>query len=283
MAIIEDMGVDSLPDYTAIIPTYNRKDWVLEAVRSVMSQTHGPHEILVVDDGSTDDTVKALEGWPVRVITQGNAGPSSARNHGTHLAKSEWVAFLDSDDLWEKDKLRVQMEYALSNPEFPLIHTGESWIRNGTPLKQKKHHRKEGGWLYRRSLELCLISPSSVLMKKSFFLEMGGFDENLPAAEDYDLWLRICLEHPVGFIEDPLTIKRGGHGDQLSAQRGIDQYRVVALEKMMAHPRLLEEDRRLTYENLLERYRRLVIGFKKHGKPEAQHFEQRLKHWKENF
>lgn len=270
------------PSCSVIIPTYNRRDWVIEAVQSVLCQSCVPLEILVVDDGSTDDTLDALDSLPVKLISQKNEGPSSARNHGAREAKGAWLAFLDSDDLWEPDKLLKQMTYALEKPECELIHTGESWMRHGKLVKQKRHHRKEGTWLYRRSLERCLISPSSVVIRKTLFEKLGGFDEDLPAAEDYDLWLRICHAHPVGFLEEPLTVKRGGHSDQLSIQPGLDRYRAKALEKMMANSDLKGEDRELTRANLLERYRRLALGYRKHHRPEASFFEDRMEFWTAN-
>jgi len=273
------MGSRNLPAYSAIIPTFNRRDMVREAIASVLSQTHPPLEVLVVDDGSEDGTAEAVEDFPVTLIPQKNAGPSAARNHGARKAKGVWLAFLDSDDLWTENKMAEQMSYALDHPELKLIHTGESWIRHGKPLNQQRHHLKEGGWIYRRSLELCLISPSSVAIRKDFYSEVGGFDEDLPVAEDYDLWLRICHRHPIGYVDQPLTVKRGGHPDQLSAQPGMDLYRAMALEKMLARGDLEGEDRRLTRDNLQERYRRLALGYRKHQQPEAAFFEERLAYW----
>jgi len=275
------MEKKSFSSYSAIIPTFNRKERLIEAIDSVLTQTLPPLEVLVVDDGSTDGTGEALRKYPVTVIGQQNAGPSSARNRGARQAKGRWLAFLDSDDLWEKEKLERQMAYALEYPDYPLIHTGESWIRNGKPLAQKGHHKKEGGWLYRRSLELCLISPSSVVIRRDFYEEVGGFDEELLSAEDYDLWLRVCHRHQVGYLEAPLTIKKGGHADQLSSQPGIDRFRVMALEKMMKMEDLVGEDRELTRANLIERYRRLALGYRKHGKKEASYYEERLNYWSE--
>jgi glycosyltransferase involved in cell wall biosynthesis len=275
------MEKKSFSSYSAIIPTFNRKERLIEAIDSVLTQTLPPLEVLVVDDGSTDGTGEALRKYPVTVIGQQNAGPSSARNRGARQAKGRWLAFLDSDDLWEKEKLERQMAYALEYPDYPLIYTGESWIRNGKPLAQKGHHKKEGGWLYRRSLELCLISPSSVVIRRDFYEEVGGFDEELLSAEDYDLWLRVCHRHQVGYLEAPLTIKKGGHADQLSSQPGIDRFRVMALEKMMKMEDLVGEDRELTRTNLIERYRRLALGYRKHGKKEASYYEERLNYWSE--
>lgn len=276
-----EMDVSSLGSYSVIIPTFNRKNLLKEAIDSALKQTQPPLEIIVVDDGSSDGTHEMLEDMPVKVICQENAGPSAARNRGSKEAKGKWLAFLDSDDMWKEEKLKKQMLFAEGNPEIRLIHTEEDWIRNGKPLKQKSYHQKEGGRIYRRSLGLCLISPSSVLIDREFFLSSGGFDEKLLAAEDYDLWLRICHRHPVGFVDEALTIKRGGHSDQLSAQPGIDRYRVLALEKMLSREDLKGQDRALTVENLVERYRRLAIGYRKHGKKEATHFEDRLAYWRE--
>ncbi len=223
-----------------IIPTYNRADFLKEALESVFNQKRFPHEIIVVDDGSTDHTAEIIRLFPeIIYIHQNNQGVSSARNTGLKIATSEWICFLDSDDLWKPEKLFIQLQVAQEYPEIFIFHTEEVWIRNGKRVNQGKRHQKSGGWIFERCLELCLISPSSVMIHRSVFEKIGLFDETLPACEDYDLWLRSTLHYPVHFIPEPLIIKRGGHSDQLSKKFfGMDKFRVQALEKIILDPKI---------------------------------------------
>ncbi|MBU0650624.1 glycosyltransferase, partial [bacterium] len=124
---------------------------------------------------------------------QKNSGVSSARNKGILLSKGKYLAFLDSDDEWKKNKLKKQIEFFKENPALKICQTDEEWIRNGKWINQKKIHQKKSGWIFEPSLELCLISPSSVIIHKDIFDHIGLFDETLMACEDYDLWLRITL------------------------------------------------------------------------------------------
>jgi hypothetical protein len=127
-------------------------------------------------------------------------------------------------------------------------------------------HRKEGGDIFARSLELCLVSPSAVMLCKGLFERLGGFDEALPACEDYDLWLRITVRVPVHFIAMPLVVKRGGHADQLSRRFwGMDRFRVQALCKLLESGVLSDQQRRLTLEMLRKKCTILAHGAQKRG------------------
>jgi glycosyltransferase involved in cell wall biosynthesis len=224
------------PAVSVIIPTHNRWPMIGEAVESVLRQSIKEFELIVVDDGSSDDTVEKLEafGRDVRMIMQARRGVSAARNKGASAASGDYLAFLDSDDLWLPEKLACQIAFMQSHPEVKICQTEETWYRRGKRVNPKVKHRKPSGDIFRASLELCLVSPSAVMMTKELFEEMGGFDESLPVCEDYDLWLRIAVEHPVSLIPNPLVIKRGGHSDQLSHSIwGMDRYRVEALCKLL--------------------------------------------------
>jgi glycosyltransferase involved in cell wall biosynthesis len=223
------------PLVSVIIPTYNRA-WILkEAVDSVLAQHFQDYELIVVDDGSTDDTGFLLADYGRRliVVRQPNLGVSAARNAGIKEARGQYLAFLDSDDLWLPDKLEVQVAYLAQNSDVQICQTEEIWIRNGVQVNPKRRHRKPSGMIFKRSLELCLVSPSAVMMNRRLLSDVGLFDENLPACEDYDLWLRISCRYPVHLIERPLIVKRGGHADQLSRQPGLDKYRVQSLANLM--------------------------------------------------
>jgi glycosyltransferase involved in cell wall biosynthesis len=229
-----------VPQVSVIIPTHNRAALVREAVASVTAQTYRDYEILVVDDASSDDTREALAAWrEVRVLRQAcRRGVAAARNLGIAAARGEWLAFLDSDDLWLPEKLARQMAHLQDQPHLLISQTDETWVRRGVRVNKPAAHRKVAGRIFFPSLERCLISPSAVILNRRLLEAHGGFDEDLPAAEDYDLWLRLTWRYEVGLVDEPLVIKRGGHPDQLSRQRGIDRFRIRALVKLLGEPDL---------------------------------------------
>ncbi|RLD17738.1 MAG: glycosyltransferase family 2 protein [Caldiserica bacterium] len=235
---------------SVIITTYNRKNFLKEAIESVLNQTYKEIEIIVVDDGSIDGTEEIVKKYPVKYFWQKNRGISSARNVGFKLSKGEYIAYLDSDDLWKKEKLEKEVNFLKENPQYPLCYTDEVWYRNGEFLNQKKKHKKYDGFIFEKCLPLCIISPSSALFRR-WVLEKYKFDEKLPVCEDYDLWLRITKDYPVGFIPEKLIIKRGGHPDQLSKKYpAMDRFRIYALKKLLKDRNLDKEKRKLVVEEL---------------------------------
>jgi glycosyltransferase involved in cell wall biosynthesis len=258
-----------MPRVSAIIPTYNRKAFVLEAVASVLAQGYGDYELIVVDDGSEDGTREAIAhyGGGVRYAYQKNQGVSSARNRGLELAEGEFIAFLDSDDLWLPEKLGVQVAFMDAHPEALICYTDEIWIRRGVRVNPRKRHAKYSGEIYPQCLPLCIISPSSALMRRGLFEEVGTFDPFFPVCEDYDLWLRVTARFPVFFIPQHLIVKRGGHPGQLSQRGwGNDRYRVRALVKILETGALTPQMRKLTIEELHRKCHILIHGFRKRGK-----------------
>ena len=232
---------------SVVIPTQNRRRLISRAIDSVRAQTRPPNEILVVDDGSTDDTARFVaETYPeVQLLRQENRGVSAARNAGIRAAEGELIAFLDSDDDWLPRKLERQLQAMEASPGALLCHTNEIWIRNGRRVNPMKKHQKFGGCIFEKALPLCVISPSSVLVDRRLFDEVGLFDESLPACEDYDLWLRVCARFPVLFVDEPLIVKHGGHEDQLSRRHwGMDRFRIQALRKILAQRDLPDHYRR---------------------------------------
>ena len=269
------VNISSKPMVSVIIPTYNR-GWILkEAIDSVLAQDYKEYELIVVDDGSTDNTRAILDtyGQDIIVLRQVNKGVSAARNRGIAEAEGQLVAFLDSDDLWLPRKLSRQVEFFKSNPDALINQTEEIWMRNGVRVNPKNRHRKPSGMIFERSLGLCLVSPSAVMIKRQLFDAVGVFDENLPACEDYDLWLRISCRYPVHLIDTPLIIKRGGHGDQLSKAPGLDRFRIQSLEKIIKSGRLTDAQRLATLQALQEKCSIYANGcLKRSRKDEANYY-----------
>jgi hypothetical protein len=264
------------PTVSVIIPTFNRWPWVGEAVGSVFAQTFSDFELIVVDDGSTDCTGAELVrfGSRLRLLTQPHRGVSAARNLAVRYARGSYLAFLDSDDLWLPQKLAIQTAFMEQNPSAQICQTEEIWIRNGVRVNPKAKHRKPSGDIFIPSLELCLVSPSAVMLTRNLFEQVGGFDESLPVCEDYDLWLRIAVDRSVALIDEPLVVKRGGHADQLSRSLwGMDRYRVVALQKLLRVG--LNGAKRLAALDVLRRkVAVLADGARKRGKlREAEDYE----------
>ncbi len=217
----------------------------------------------------------------VQLVVQENRGVSAARNAGINKATGDWLAFLDSDDAWQPQKLEKQMELLARHAEMKICHTGEIWLKNGRPIGQKKKHRKPSGWIFQKCLELCAISPSSVLIKREVFDAVGLFDESLPACEDYDLWLRISARFEVHCVEEPLTVKYGGHADQLSSQWGLDRYRIRALRNILDSGRISGDDVLAAKEVLTRKCRIYAQGSLKRGKKsEHEHYSQMAKNYR---
>jgi glycosyltransferase involved in cell wall biosynthesis len=264
------------PQVSVVIPTYNRWPMIAEAVQSVLAQTFNAFELIIVDDGSTDNTVRLLSPCDCRlkIFSQPRAGVAAARNVGVAMSRGQYIAFLDSDDLWSPAKLAIQADFMARNAGVHICQTEEIWIRGGVRVNPKARHRKPTGDIFRRSLELCLVSPSAVMMTKELFYLAGGFDESFPVCEDYDLWLRIAVGHPVYLIDRPLVTKRGGHADQLSRSLwGMDRFRVLAIAKLL-RAGIVGEKRQWALDSLRQKTSILAAGAAKRGKlDEARKFE----------
>jgi glycosyltransferase involved in cell wall biosynthesis len=254
---------------SVIIPTFNRAGLLVEALNSVLGQKdlREKIEVIVVDDGSTDNTAQALAPLAGKIdyIRREHAGVSAARNLGIMRSHGEWIAFLDSDDLWLPKKLSRQMKFFSDHPELFICQTQEVWIRNGIRINPRKYHKKPAGNCFSLLLQRCLVSPSAVVIHKKVFDFSGLFDESLPACEDYDLWLRIGCRFPLGLIDTPLVIKRGGHPDQLSATTGnLDRYRIEAIVKALGSGRLSADQVEAAQKSLNEKCGVYCKGCRKH-------------------
>lgn len=257
---------------TVVIATYNRRDQLRRAIDSVLNQTKQPHEVIVVDDGSCDGTHQMLQADyadKVKVYHQPNKGVSAARNRGIEEADGEWTAFLDSDDWWLPGKLAEQINFHRKFPGFLISQTDEIWIRDNVRVNPKKYHSKKAGWIFDICLERCMITPSAVMVNKQIFEDVGMFDEQLPACEDYDLWLRITRKYQVGLVDKKLVVKTGGHHDQLSCKYwGMDRFRIQALEKLLDYP-LEAEKERSVLDTLIKKSLILAQGSQKRNRPDG--------------
>ena len=269
------------PLVSVIIPTFNRAYCVAESIQSVLAQ--GELELIVVNDGSKDATVKELASFPtIQVINLAeNRGVSYARNKGLERARGSLICFLDSDDLWEEGKLKAQVQWMQVHPECMAIYTDEIWIRNGVRVNPMKKHQKYSGDIFRQCLPLCIVSPSSLMLRKSVLDEVGGFDELMPVCEDYDLWLRIAVRYSFKFLKEKLILKRGGHRDQLSRKYwGMDRWRVYALDKLLRGDDLNMQQREWVTEMLINKSSILIQGFEKRGKAEeARVYKNLVSHY----
>lgn len=260
---------DSIPTVSAVIPTYNREAFLRDAIRSACEQTFSNIEIVVVDDGSGDgscDVVRTLGDSRIRYFYRDHAGVSAARNFGVSKSKAPFIAFLDSDDLWLPDKVEAQLGFFESNGDVSICQSEEIWMRYGRRVNPMAKHRKHSGWIFDECLPLCVVSPSAVMMRREAFELLGGFDESLPACEDYDLWLRASLRFEIHTLRRALTVKRGGHADQLSNSRGLDRYRIRALEKILSDPLLASGQRVKVLDEISRRSRIVADGAMKRGR-----------------
>ena len=272
---------------SVVIPTFNRIRLVARAIDSVLKQSLNPYEIIVVDDGSDDGTSEMIQNKykSIKLIQQQNDGVSAARNKGIEHAKGDWIALLDSDDEWTEKKLENQVDRLIKAPEYDFCHTNEIWIRNGVRVNQRKKHEKYGGYIFDKCLDICRISPSSVLFRKNILDHVGWFDDQLPVCEDYDLWLRITAEYRILFIDDPLIIKYGGHDDQLShGVEGIEFFRIKSLENLLERSELSTDNRILSIQMIIKKYNIYLNGLVKRKKQgEADQIKEKIKFWKKDM
>lgn len=231
------------PLISVIIPCYNRTSLLKEAVISVFKQSFTSFELIIVDDCSEENIEKAIAELqdetvflpPLRFISlkKHSGMPGYVRNRGVEVANGEFVAFLDSDDLWENDKLEKQIAVLLER-KGSFCHTREKWVRQGKIISQSSQKHKREGDIFEDALWKCIIGPSTVMMKKLLFEKYGGFWEDIEVAEDYELWLRITSENSVLYIDEPLTIKRAGDWEQLSEKYGqIEIFRIKAIKNLL--------------------------------------------------
>lgn len=228
------------PRVSVIIPTYNRADMLGAAIRSVLDQTYTSYEIIVADDGSTDDTrtqVASLAG-PIRYLRLQHTGrPAVARNRGIAAAQGDLIAFLDDDDLWIPSKLERQIDLLDTDPAVGFVYSDVRFLQPDGTLSNPVllPRQKQAESLFDHLLTDCFIYPSTVVVRRSALAETGSFDESLAIGEDYDLWLRLARQVRAGYSSQPLAhIRRSGTG--ISTQREVLSYlnAIRALRRVLA-------------------------------------------------
>jgi len=265
-----------MPHVSVIIPTFNRAGFLGRAIESVLRQTCGSVEIIVVDDASNDATrqldvlTRQSAVMPLRyVCLETHRGVSAARNRGVMESTGKWIAFLDSDDEWSPAKLARQVSWHHDHPEFRISQTKEIWIRHGRRVNPPLTHEKKQGYIFEQSLRRCMITPSSVMMEKSLFTQVGGFNESLPACEDYDLWLKITSICRVGLVDEFLLTRHGGHADQLSATvAALDRFRIRSIIDLLNSETLSADQNDCARKELAKKSLIVANGFAKRGRTE---------------
>lgn len=261
---------------SVIIPTYNRADYLKKSVLSVLAQTHPCTEILVVDDGSTDDTSELVQSIArqskvhIRYIYQENKGASAARNTGIRQAKCNVLCFLDSDDWWDKNKIARQWAAMEEHPQYLISHTRETWYRHGKRVNQKAKHSPGQGEIFQRCLAMCVVGMSTVMVHRRLFDRYGLFDESLLCCEDYDLWLRVSRTERFLLVDAPLTLKDGGRPDQLSVKYrlGMDTWRIRSICNLLESCVLTPIQHEAALVELEKKCAIYGKGCIKHGRPE---------------
>ncbi len=250
---------------SVIIPSYNSESFVCDAVRSVLAQTFSPLEILVIDDGSTDNTRGVLEqfGDRIRYYRQENRGPASARNTGIHFASGKLLAFLDADDVWLPDKLSKQYNVLAQQSEIGLVHSDIRYWHQDTGEKNLKWVGRER---FAGDCYICLfyenrVLTSSILVRKECFGKAGLFDERLGRAEDWDMLIRIARHYRFAYIPEPLIDYRlHGAGLTNNEARMRESELRVLVKALRADPQLTKQLGKSFINNMLA-HKSLCIGY----------------------
>lgn len=257
-----------------VIPVRDRPEMLRRAVESVLAQSFRFFDLVVVDDASPEDLSEVrdwVEGAGHHWLSlDKNVGPAGARNAGAELLKSQWLAFLDSDDVWEVEKLQQQVDWHARHPKIEISQCEERWMRNGQPFKKKFRQVQPEGWIFEACVQVCCISPSCVMMSHRLWQQLGGFDQRYRVCEDYELWLRVALNEQVGVVKGTagaLVTRHGGHEDQLSfALPAMDRFRVMALLDLMLKVDLSPQQKQWVVGAILQRSEVLQQGAQKRAK-----------------
>ena len=229
------MEPSNQPLISVVIPVYNAEKYIAETINSILSQTHTNLEIVAVDDGSKDSSVELLKtfGEKVRVIEQSNSGPAAARNRGVQEARGEWIAFIDSDDIWLPEKLEKQLAYTA--PKYQWSYTDcvfMGGVNDGR--RDSEFSVKHEGQILKHLVERNFIGTSSILIRRDLYLDEGGFDEKLKSIEDWEFWVRIAAREAVGFINEAFVKYRIHPSSSSRGTRSTLPNHIQVIERIFA-------------------------------------------------
>lgn len=282
---------------TALIPTYNCERYICETVDSVLAQTYPAHEVIVVDDGSTDQTQAVLTRYGPRIkyIRQANAGPPAARNTGIAQATGDFIALLDSDDLWVPEKLQRQVDYLESHSACGLIYTDmktfdESGIIEES-VKVSRNLTLPSGHIFPQMFAETLFQTSAVLIRKACIDAVGPFDTSLRMGDDYELFLRISRHYELGYVDEPLVLYRQhpGQGTRTwgkQLQQGVPWEFLVLKKIVDAYPAMITElGRARVHHRLSQPYFALAYACMAEGdhKNGRELLRGALRYWPDNL
>ncbi len=250
---------------SVVIPVYHSEKWILDTIDSVLKQSYQNFEIVIVDDGSSDNTknvIESIDDSRIKYIYQNNAGPSSARNNGIRHSQGEYIAFLDSDDLWKPDKLLKQLECFDSNPDLGIVSAWSEYTTPSNKLLYPKITPIKNSAEYLKALLLFpffkseLPWTSCMMIKKECFEKAGYFDESMISKEDWDMWFRIALHYEFKCLDEVLA-RRKQHEQSLMSNTPLYQvkeHNLNFLKKAFANknlPKELLELKEMAYSNSL--------------------------------
>lgn len=290
-------------DIAVVIPNYQRLSLCKEAIRSVCNQSLAPREIIVVDDGSSSELQEQIRSFCEQQqqsfsgqieflpLNQHLGMPGAVRNTGIRQASCEWLAFLDSDDLWLPDKLEKQLASITATEGKILVsHCRESWHRypNGGAapfqiVSQRKQKQQRSGWVFHDALHKCIIGPSTLFLHRSCFEQLGYFHEGLELAEDYEFFLRLTANYEVTYHPEELVIKRDQLAPQLSHKYPyIEPFRIEALEIFLdSQNPICKEYYLACIDALLRKLKIMQEGLYKRGKhSQASSAANQINYWK---
>lgn len=209
----KQLNIINPPKISVVCPTYNSEGYIRRTLDSIFTQKCPPHELIISDDGSTDGTVSIIQNYieknnrfPAVLLRNTHRGPGAARNRGIETASGEWIAFLDADDLWNKDKLSTVQEHIQKHPDKNLFSHDETYVRLDGSQEVLEYGRcyNDGQPLPRQMFLRNFFSTSTVVCRKDLLEKAGFFDEDLPSAQDYEMWLKASPHIKPFFIKKVL-------------------------------------------------------------------------------
>lgn len=292
-----------MPRVSVVLPTYNRRETIAEALESVLSQTCRERDVVIIDDGSTDGTAAYLfarfgaqpraqeilnemspaamrpfshafsvDGSTILYHYQSNRGLSAARNRGIATSRSRYIAFIEADDTWDPRHLEIHLRFHLEHPSAMVSYVGEM---PAASTRARAARALPSGWIFEHVLAGSPICISSVFLNRSAIDACGAFDENLEACEDYDLWLRLATRSPIYHLGGAFVLRRSPRRDGTARAWSAEKFRAYALEKAFQGGHLNGHQRLSVAEEIVRKCERLVEGYRRTKSDERASFYER--------